>query len=69
MAQTKGSLKAGLTLTVVRKASRNKSLTTIWISMELEKMTAFLKACLKSKVSLTVWMKGGPTEAVSPLKG
>jgi hypothetical protein len=51
MAQTRGSLKTGLTLTVARKALWNERLTTNWILMELEQVTAFLKARLKPNVS------------------
>jgi hypothetical protein len=51
-AQTKGSLRAGLTSKVIEKASRKAALKADLIWMVPEKTMAFLKACWKSKVSL-----------------
>jgi hypothetical protein len=56
-AQTKGSLKAGKTLTVPEKASRNEMLKANWKWMGPEKVMAFLKAPWKPKVSVKAPMK------------
>ncbi len=62
-AQTKGSLKVGLTPMVSRKASRNERPKADSISTGPEKMMAFLKARWKLKESVKAPTKAGPTDA------
>jgi hypothetical protein len=64
-AQTKGSLKAGLTSKVTVKASRNERLKVDWISMGPAKTMASLKARWKSKEAEKASTKAGPKEARS----